>query len=73
MKKVFNPKTGQYEAAPAPRPKVWVVKNPKEPYIKNSYDGMLVPELKALAKERKLVGFSKLKKAELIELLKENE
>lgn len=37
------------------------------------YNNLTVAELKALAKERELTGYSDLKKAELIEFLKENE
>jgi hypothetical protein len=75
MKGTYNKETGKYEQTQAPRPKNWVVKNPTEPYVKEkyNYDDMLVKELKDLARERKLVGFSKLKKAELIQLLKDNE
>lgn len=37
------------------------------------YEGMTVPELRDLAKERELTGYSALTKAELIKLLQESE
>ena len=37
------------------------------------YESMTVVELRALAKERGLTGYSSLNKADLIQLLKENE
>ena len=36
-------------------------------------ENMRMPELKALARERRLRGYSGLRKAELIELLQDNE
>ena len=37
------------------------------------YESMTVVELRALAKERGLTGYSSLNKADLIQLLKDNE
>ena len=36
-------------------------------------ENMRIPELKALTREHRLRGYSKLRKAELIELLQDNE
>lgn len=64
-----------------PQPKVEVVEEKKAPAkaapkaekaVDVDYEGMTVAELKALAKDRDLSGYSALRKAELIELLKNN-
>ena len=44
----------------------------EEPY-KIDYESMTVVELRALAKDRGLTGYSSLNKADLIQLLKDNE
>ena len=39
----------------------------------NNYETLRMPELKALARERRLRGYSRLRKAELIAFLQNNE
>ena len=41
--------------------------------MENDYNTLRMPELKALARERKLRGYSQLIKAELIELIQNNQ
>ena len=41
--------------------------------MENNYETLRMPELKALARERKLRGCSRLRKAELIAFLQRNE
>ena len=77
MKKVYNGKTGKYDMVDTSKPTKWIVKNPTKTYVKADqkikYDLLTVPELKGIARERKLVGYSKFKKAELIKLLEDND
>ena len=41
--------------------------------MENNYETLRMPELKALARERRLRGYSRLRKAELIAFLQNNE
>ena len=41
--------------------------------MENNYETLRMPELKALARERRLRGYSRLRKAELIAFLHNNE
>ena len=41
--------------------------------MENNYETLRIPELKALAKERRLRNYSRLRKAELIAFLQDNE
>ena len=41
--------------------------------MENNYETLRMPELKALARERRLIGYSRLRKAELIAFLQNNE
>ena len=41
--------------------------------MENNYETLRMPELKALARERRLRGYSRLRKAELIDFLQNNE
>ena len=41
--------------------------------MENNYETLRMPELKALARERRLRGYSQLRKAELIAFLQNNE
>ena len=41
--------------------------------MENDYETLRIPELKALARERRLRGYSRLRKAELIAFLQNNE
>ena len=40
--------------------------------MKNNYETLRIPELKALARERRLRGYSRLRKAELIAFLQKD-
>ena len=41
--------------------------------MENNYETLRIPELKALARERRLRGYSRLRKADLIAFLQNNE
>ena len=41
--------------------------------MENDYNTLRMPELKALAREHRLRGYSRLRKAELIELIQNNQ
>ena len=41
--------------------------------MENNYETLRMPELKALARERKLRGYSRLRKAELIAVLQDED
>ena len=77
MKHIYNQSIGTYEPVVPKKPIKWIVKNPTKPYVKADqkikYDLLTVPELKGIARERKLVGYSKFKKVEIIKLLEDND
>ena len=41
--------------------------------MENNYETLRMPELKALAREHRLLGYSQLRKADLISFLQNNE
>ena len=41
--------------------------------MENNYENLRMPELKALARERKLRGYSQVRKAELIDFLQDED
>ena len=41
--------------------------------MENNYETLRMAELKALARERRLIGYSRLRKADLIALLRESQ